>query len=213
MWMERVLRVIAMAAVLLVGMGPRVHAQEERPAGEEARIRAGDQIVLKIWREPEMSGTFTVDEDGEVVLPRLGAVRVVDQTAGALQDSLRLELARYLRSPSVEVTVLRRVGIHGEVRRPDLYMVDLTMTLRDVIAKAGGVMETGDPEDIVIVRDGERIRLDEQGRARFVTAELRSGDQIVVGRRSWFALNPLAVVSTGTAVVSVLITVVLPLLR
>lgn len=174
------------------------------PAGRDATIRPGDQIGLQIWREPDMSGTYDVDDGGEVTLPRLGTIRASDKSAGELQALLREEYAAYLRNPSVEVSVLRRVGVHGEVRRPELYMVDLTMTVRDLIARAGGVTEVGNPNNIVIVRGDEQIRLGRDEIARFATTELRSGDQVVVGRRNWFLLNPLAVISTAASVIAVL---------
>ena len=178
-------------------------------AGADATVRPGDQVSLRIVREPEMSGVFTVSETGETVLPRLGRIAVAALTAGELQDSLRSAYSVYLRDPAVEVTVLRRVGVQGEVRRPDVYMVDLTVTLRDLLAKAGGVTEAGNPNSIYIVRGEEQIRLGKDESARFRTAELRSGDQVVVGRRSWIALNPSVAVSTATGLVSFVIGIVL----
>jgi protein involved in polysaccharide export with SLBB domain len=178
-------------------------------AGAEATVRPGDQISVRIVREPEMSGVFTVSETGDAVLPRLGRIAVAELTAGELQDSLRSAYSVYLRDPSVEVTVLRRVGVQGEVRRPDIYMIDLTVTLRDLLAKAGGVTDAGNPNNIYIVRGDEQIRLGKDESARFRTAELRSGDQVVVGRRSWIALNPSVAVSTATGLVSFVIGIVL----
>jgi protein involved in polysaccharide export with SLBB domain len=35
----------------------------------------------------------------------------------------------------------RRVSVVGEVREPGIYLADLTMTLPDIIARAGGVTE------------------------------------------------------------------------
>src|SRR5690606_34826954 len=172
-------------------------------------IQPGDQIVLGIWREPDLSGTFTVDASGSVILPRLGAVNAANLTGPQLQASLRQEFSRYLRNPSIQIQVLRRVGVQGEVRAPGLYMVDLTKTLREVISEAGGITEFGNPNRISIERDGQRIALHDDERARFRAAELQSGDQVFVGRRSWFEINSLAIVSTAAVVVSV----VVPLLR
>jgi polysaccharide export outer membrane protein len=178
-------------------------------AAAEGLIQPGDQIVLNIWREPDLSGTFTVDASGTAVLPRIGPLPASSMTGEALQRMVREEFARYLRNPAIEISVLRRVGVQGEVRRPGLYMIDLTKTLREVISEAGGITEWGNANRIAIVRDGERISLGRGESARYMAAELRSGDQVVVGRRSWFELNSLAIVSTAAVVVSV----VVPLLR
>jgi polysaccharide export outer membrane protein len=174
-------------------------------SGLVARIRPGDQVTVRIFREPDMSGTFMVSDAGELVLPRLGRLTVTEHTPHALQDSLLHAYGAYLRNPAIEVTVLRRIGVQGEVRRPDTYMVDLTVTLRDLIARAGGVTHEGDPEKITIVRGAERIELAEGESGRFSMAELYSGDQVVVGRRSWIALNPSVAAGTAISVVSFLI--------
>lgn len=174
----------------------------------ELRVRPGDRIALKIFQEEEMSDTFNVGYDGSVILPKLGAVPVGDRGVIALQDSLRGAYAVFLRNPAVDVTVLRRVGVIGEVAEPGLYLVDLTMTLRDVIAQAGGLTEAGDPGKIDIVRGDSRLRIGEGDDATFPTAELHSGDQVVVGRRSWIERNSLAFASTAAVVVSLVVPIV-----
>lgn len=177
------------------------------PAGTaaEARVRPGDRIALKVYLEPEMSDTFVVAENGRVVLPKLGAIKVDEWSAAGVQDSLRTAYTAFLRNPSVEVMVLRRVGVQGEVREPNLYLVDLTTTLRDVIAMAGGLTDIADPRRVVLIRDGQEIRLAGGQNAQFAATDLRSGDQIVVGRRSWLSRNALAVATAVPALVSTIV--------
>lgn len=190
--------------LLLLLLSPLVATAQ---VGEE--VRPGDRIALRIWNEPLMSDTFRIAENGSVTLPKVGQIAAAGQDAVALQDSLQRAFATYLLNPSVEITVLRRIGVQGEVQRPDLYLVDLTMTLRDVIANAGGVTPQGDPSRVFLIRDGERLRVGETELARFTAAELRSGDQVLIGRRNWFELNSLAIAGTAAVVVSV----VVPLLQ
>lgn len=173
-------------------------------AAADATIQPGDRVQLDIWREEELSGEYSVDERGEVVLPMLGVVGVDHLRPGELRDTLREEYGEYLRNPSIEVTVLRRIGVHGEVKQPSLYWVDLTMTLRDAIAMAGGMTVPADPDEIVIVRGTDRIEFDEAGSATVLTADLHSGDQVVVGRKSWIVLNAPWVISTSISVLSIL---------
>lgn len=166
-----------------------------RPApalGAAAMPRPGDRVELKIWNEPEMNGSFLISETGEVILPRLGSVQVANLPVGALQDSLRKAYAVYLRNPSVEVVVLRRIGVLGEVRQPGIYLADLTVGLPEIIARAGGYTEAGNPRNIVIVRDGQRIRYGRDGDSEISVAELQSGDQVLVRSRSALARNPIA---------------------
>ena len=59
----------------------------------------------------------------------------------------------------------------------------------DVIARAQGVTPGGNAEDIVLVRDGQRLRAGITGMESLQGAGIRSGDQIIVGRRSWASRN------------------------
>lgn len=200
--------VLSLLCVLAAMAASPVWAQLPGEAAASARIQPGDSIIVRIYREPALSGTVGVSADGDIVLPRLGAVRAVQHTAGSLQDTLRTLFAAYFRDPTVEVAVLRRVGVHGQVAKPDLYMVDLTMTLRDVIAKAGGITDEGDPKRISIVRGDQRIEVGREPGAQLAIIALHSGDQIVVGRRSWLARNYGTAIGTTATIVSLFIGVV-----
>jgi polysaccharide export outer membrane protein len=207
------LRVAALAAsVALFGAGQATSQQPDSlaippRAPSSARIQPGDRIALKVWRELALSDTLTVDQNGMVVLPRLGPVSLAQQTVGTLQDSLRVRFAEFLRNPSIEVTVLRRVGVHGEVKEPTLYWVDVTMTLRDVIALAGGLTEIANINNVVIVRGPTVLRVGNWERGGPLASDLMSGDQIVVGRTSWLSRNALAAVSAASVLASVMITI------
>jgi polysaccharide export outer membrane protein len=170
-----------------------------------AQILPGDRIALRIWREPDWSGQFDVDDRGVVVLPRLGPIQVNGLSVSQVRETLTERYAEFLRTPSVEVTVLRRIGVHGEVKVPTLYWVDLTMTLRDAIALAGGLTPAGDTNKILVERRGERLRFGEAETAATLAAGLESGDQIVVERRNWFVLNTPFVISTMVSVSSILV--------
>ena len=76
-------------------------------AGREI-IRPGDTIRLRVWREPDLSGDFAVDVGAVATLPRLGPVQVGSMTPDSLRRYVLTEFAKYLRNPTVEVTVLRR---------------------------------------------------------------------------------------------------------
>ena len=167
----------------------------------QAPVLPGDRVALRIWTQPEMSDTFAVDEAGRLALPTLGIVTAAGRPAGALQDSLRTAYIGFVRDPSVRVSVLRRVSVLGEVMRPGVYLADLTMVMSDVVAMAGGLTEEADPAKIVLYRDGVQTQVSQRDGSQYSLAGLRSGDQIVVRPKSFWARNPAVVVSTiGSAV-------------
>jgi polysaccharide export outer membrane protein len=219
---RRVGLLVAVLGSLVVGVPP-LPAQTPAPtpaspaalgtpgtavAGTDDPVGAGDKVVLRVWREPTWSDAFPVDATGMATLPRIGPMRVAGLAPAALRDSVRTRLAVFLRDPVVDVIVLRRVAVLGAVRKPDVLFVEPVSTVRDLIAQAGGIDEEGDPNRVEIVRDGERVRLGKWNDIANLVAPVRSGDQIVVGRKGWLARNALTAVSSVAVAVSVLVSAV-----
>ncbi|HEX5972745.1 MAG TPA: polysaccharide biosynthesis/export family protein [Gemmatimonadaceae bacterium] len=206
-------RSFALAAVLALLATPvafTARAQDSTAAAQraaEGRIEPGDRVGVKVYLEPSLSDEVLVNSQGNIVLARIGSIHVASIAVGALQDTLRARYATFLRNPDVSVTVLRRVVVNGDVGRPNVYYVDVTSTLRDVIAQAGGITENGNPDKVAIIRNGESIPVpnwrDDVSRA----SDLRSGDQIFVPKRSWLYRNMFSIASTGVLISSFLYTV------
>lgn len=179
--------------------------QQPAASGQAQTLRPGDVVRLNIWREPDMSGEFIVDEAGIIIFPRVGEYRVLDDTSESLKARLLADYQQYLRNPSIEITVLRRVTIIGAVRNPGLHLVDPTVTLADALARAGGPTENADQDKIRIVRDGVELAVDVRVDTRIADSPLRSGDQIYVPLRSWVTRNAGLVAATMSAIVSLTI--------
>jgi protein involved in polysaccharide export with SLBB domain len=194
------LLLLLLAPALVDGQGTGV-TTGERPVS----LQPGDMIRVDIWREPDLSGTFPVNDRGVVTLPLLGRTEVVNLALDELQDRLIEAYQVHLRNPSINITPLRRINILGEVGRPGLYEVDPTVSLAGVIGLAGGVTPAGDMDRIRIIRGGE-VLYERVGAASTVNAaDVRSGDQIVVLQRSWFERNSTFVVSLVLSVTSIVL--------
>jgi polysaccharide biosynthesis/export protein len=193
---------VALALTLLVGAFSPV-ASQEQSIGTETRaevvVRPGDRVRLRVWREPDLSGEFVVDEHGSVVLPKIGRLELQNLSTDSLRSLLINRYSASLRNPAVEVTVLRRVNVLGAVRNPGLYHVDPTTTVADLLALAGGVSPQGNEKRIDLLRAGQRVRL--SGESRVADSPILSGDQLYVGERSWFDRHVaiIAAAITGTA--------------
>ena len=170
----------------------------------EAPLAPGDVIQLAFWREPQLGGDFPVDESGTVVLPLLGVRTVAQRPASELKRTLQEEYAQQVRNQEVRITLLRRVRILGAVKNPGLYRVDPTMTVVDALALAGGATEQGKLKGVRIYRDGKQVGAPLDPNAHLLP-QLRSGDQIVVPERSWFARNGVYVVAAGISAVGIIV--------
>lgn len=183
-----------MVAVATLGCGGAISQGADPPAPATNPVRPGDVVRVRIWREPELSGEFIVDETGTTVLPRLGAVAVGEQSAAAVRARLVSSYEQFLSHSSVEVTILRRLQVLGAVRNPGLYSVDPTMTVEDGIALAGGVTSDGSPDHIELIRHGERVPVQLSRRTPINGSPIRSGDQLYVPNKGWISRNPAVAV-------------------
>lgn len=215
------MRTLPLTVLLLVGSSlltpSRSPAQRTNDAsfasgraglGPAAQVTAhpGDVLRLRIWREPDMSGDFPIDGRGIATLPRLGATPVTGIPRDSLQRMLVAEYARFLRNPSVEVTLLQRIRVVGAVRTPGLYTADATMGLRDILALAGGPNPDGRTDKVRLDRDGNSTWLPLNDTPS-TEEELRphSGDQLFVPQRNWFARNTPIVAAIASVTGALLI--------
>jgi protein involved in polysaccharide export with SLBB domain len=176
---------------------------------EGAALKPGDVVRLRIWREPDLSGDFLVDERGTVIVPKLGPIQVGGLSPDSLKARLVGSYSVYLRNPAIDVMLLRRITILGGVRNPGLYPVDPTMTLADAYALAGGISPEGKLNEVELVRGGQRTSYKLSGTTRIADTPLRSGDQLYVPTRSWLARNTWVV----TAAIGTTTTIMFALLR
>jgi protein involved in polysaccharide export with SLBB domain len=193
------------AIITLLGVPP-LFGQVASPASTSQDstawfLHSGDLVRLRIWREPDLSGEFQVDEAGTVTFPKIGPISVTRESPESLKEKLLMRYAVYLRNPSVEVTMLRRINVLGAVQKPGVYPVDPTMTIADALAAAGGATSMGDQHRIELIRDGVRISKSVDSGLKIGETPLRSGDQLFVPERNFVVRNPglLAAVVTAFA--------------
>jgi protein involved in polysaccharide export with SLBB domain len=192
---------------LLLAITPGVVLSQRPPHSEnnatatQAGLGAGDFVAIKIWREPDLSDTVQVDNDGIAVFPKLGPIEVTGILPDSLARLLVREYSRYLQNPSIRIAVLRRIPISGAVQKPGIYPVDLTMSIADAIALAGGATSEGKQDQVELRRGAKRYMVAlPVASGRLGELSLRSGDQLFVPQRSWFSRNTgLIIAAIGTA--------------
>ncbi|HEX2721929.1 MAG TPA: polysaccharide biosynthesis/export family protein [Gemmatimonadaceae bacterium] len=203
------IRLLALLAAL-AAVAPSVSAaQSPQPTPERVTLAPGDMLRIAVWREPDMSGDFLVDELGIVTLPLLGKINVREIPLTGLRDTLIKAYSVQLRNPTITVTPLRRVFVLGEVTKPGLYAADPTISLAGVIALAGGAGPEGDLRHIRVVRDGTVINSRVTAGTTLGLTDIRSNDQIFVDRRSWFDRNSTLLLSGLVSITTIALTLLL----
>jgi protein involved in polysaccharide export with SLBB domain len=193
------LRAIAVAALSissLVEGRAQAPAQDTLPTSVRPHsvVRPGDEIQVRIWREPELSGDFQVDESGVVVFPKIGRMQVSTEQPTSLRARLIRAYSVYLVNPSVQVQVRRRINVLGAVKNPGLYEVDPTITVADALAVAGGITSVGRASQVELRRHGASVPVRLSGRFLIGDLPIQSGDQLFVPERSWLSRNPAIII-------------------
>ncbi len=181
---------LALGAVL-----PHESHAQQAPSPQLATLGPGDGLRLRIYREPDLSGEYVVDERGVVVLPKIGEWRVTGIPADSVRGAIRAALRQFLATESIEITPFRRVAVTGAVLKPGLYPVDPSMSVADALILAGGVSPTGKERVVELRTAGAQ-------NGRKISAEMRVWDtgaggtqQLHVPQKPWAQRNGTLLVS------------------
>lgn len=150
-------------------------------------VRSGDVLRITAWQLPDFSGEMAVTVDGTLEHPLYQAVAVSGYRLSEVRARLRDFLGRYDADPHVSVELLLPVMVGGEVRAPSLYSLPRGTTVGQAVALAGGATDRGRLDRVRLVRSKQQWRIDLTAGTSAVPAfPLRSGDQVIVERRSDF---------------------------
>lgn len=169
--------VLCLTGTLACSSTPYVWADEvpverARPQVKKTGVGRGDVVNITVLGQASLSSIATVNADGTVNLPNVGAVMIAGQTQAEAATTIERSLANILQQPRVSVTVVSRmiqVSLLGEVRNPGKYLVQSGDGIATVLAQAGGLTEFAGKSSIYLVRESEPRRI------RFRFDDLLSG--------------------------------------
>jgi polysaccharide export outer membrane protein len=161
-------------------------------ARDQSVLTPGDSVRIVVWRKPELSGDYVIGADGTITHPLFRSVQVAGIPLATAEANVRNFLARYEENPQFVMEPLLRVGVSGEVSRPQVFAVRPGTTISETVARAGGPTQFAKRNKVRVLRmersgRQEELRVDlmhpETGLAN---SPVRSGDLIVVERRTSF---------------------------
>ena len=123
------------------------------------QIAANDLLDIRVFREPDLSTTVRVGNDGMVNLPLIGQLHVAGLSVGLAAKTIQSRLAAgFLPNPQVSVNISefnhRRFTVLGQVTRSGTYEFPDggPLDLLQAIGLAGGYTSIANPEQVVIKR-------------------------------------------------------------
>lgn len=192
-------RIIRLLCVLLISLPSLAIAQSAPSAGGDV-LNPGDHIRITVWRDTAMSGDFQIASNGTILHPLYREVQVTGVPLSTVEERIRTFLTKYQTSPQFVIQPLVRIVVAGEVRTPNIYSVPPETTIGQALALAGGPSDRGDLSAVKLVRDRQTISIDLSGPdADAGLLQIRSGDQIVVGRRGGSVLNVIGPIASSVA--------------
>lgn len=156
---------------------------------QELPVSPGDRLVVTVAEEKELTGTYTVDQEGAIVLALINKVPVAGKSLPQVRDELTRRLAEFVRDPQVRVEFGERaqltIGFTGMVQKPGSVRLPQGSRLLDGLALTGGLVVPGaDDEHVRLQRRGEPapriLDLRRLSKDAALNLELKDGDQIHV---------------------------------
>lgn len=181
--------ILALATVVAVHSPPvsaRSYAPLPDAATREYLLDVGDEVRITIAGLPNLSGNYTIADDGMIVVPLVEGVKAQGVSATQLQQTIAgvLQEKQILLKPSVSAQLVkgRPYYVVGEVKKPGEYVYRPGMTVLTAIAAAGGFTFRASENKVLVTRSigGQPI-------TGTVThdRQIMPGDTISV-RESWF---------------------------
>jgi polysaccharide export outer membrane protein len=163
---KRRLVVLLVLAVSVFSFG--LESQEDKDYAYT--IGPKDLLTINVFEVPELNITVRVSEDGAIVLPLLGVVKVAGLSRARAEEQLAALLEKsYLKNAQVTIFIKeyqsQRVSVIGAVQKPGNYELIGKQTLLQLISLAGGL--TGEAADRIIV-----IRQYKDGKSASLTIDL-----------------------------------------
>lgn len=122
-------------------------------------IGPGDALNIFVWRNPEISGSFTVRPDGKITTSLVEDIDVSGKTPTELARSIEQILATYIKDPIVTVSVggfigpySEQVRVIGQASSPQAINYRENMTLLDLMVQVGGLTQFADGDGAKLVR-------------------------------------------------------------
>lgn len=109
---------------------------------ESYTLGAQDAVGIKVQGHPELSGTFSLNAEGNIQYEFAGDIALGGMTKKAAEDKLRKVISRYVIDPKLILKITaynsKAVYVIGQVRKPGkYYMRSEVIPVREAVIAAG----------------------------------------------------------------------------
>jgi polysaccharide biosynthesis/export protein len=131
------------------------------PSPADLILGAGDELQIRIWGQVNFSASLRISREGDIYLPKVGAVHVAGLTVAGAQDHLHQAMDRIYRNfeLTLDLGEIHSVQIYvtGLAQQPGEYTVSALSTLVDAVFSSGGPSSSGSMRHMQLKRDGKVV--------------------------------------------------------
>lgn len=124
-------------------------------------IGTGDEIQIRGWGMINVDVTATVDRNGAIYIPRVGAVKVAGVKYGDLQGYLKQAVGKIFSNfeltASIAQTRAVQIYVVGHAVRPGTYTLNSMSTLLNALFTSGGPDPSGSMRNIQLKRGAATV--------------------------------------------------------
>ena len=124
-------------------------------------LGAGDQLIIRAWGSIDVDVKVTIDRNGQIVIPKVGAVSMAGVKVSQSEVVIKQALAKNYKDFEVNVTLgqLRAITVYvvGQARRPGSYTLSGMSTLSSGLFASGGPNANGSVRRVQLKRAGKLI--------------------------------------------------------
>jgi len=134
---------------------------EQVPVPADYVIGPGDKLLIRVWGQVDLRETAVVGRDGQIFIPKVGAVMLAGVKYSHLEEYLKREFGRVFRNfeLSASLAELRTIEIFalGNAKNPGRYTISSLSTLVNALFASGGPSASGSVRNIELKREGKTI--------------------------------------------------------
>jgi polysaccharide biosynthesis/export protein len=146
--------------LLVLGFGTAFAADVAVPDGY--LLRAGDTLVISVWKETELQGDVLIRPDGGISFALAGDVHAAGHTVSEVKAMVQTKVREFIPDAVVTVSVKTALGnqifVIGKVNKPGNFLLTGPMDVMQALSLAGGATPFAATNSIrVLRRAGDRL--------------------------------------------------------
>lgn len=124
-------------------------------------LNVGDTVSVSLTGSVEGSADFTIDNNGQIYIPKVGEVTLIGVRYRDLKDRIAARIGQQYRGYQVSVSIKKlrgiRVYVTGFANSPGAFSVNSLSTLVNAVMAAGGPTAGGSYRSIQLLRNGHLV--------------------------------------------------------